>query len=89
MANMDYGFRLLNKQCVESRDGFVVQFTGRFTLEYRCKNFVMECSVEPGVPTCVSVPPLPFGNLTPKHRSEIVERISAALDFLGLEHDIA
>jgi hypothetical protein len=28
-------FTYLNKQGVESDAGFVVQFTGRFTLEYR------------------------------------------------------
>jgi hypothetical protein len=72
-------FKAINLQGVESSTGFVVQFTGRFTLEYRDGNFCMECRVERNA---VSVPELPFGNLTAKRRAEIVANIRAALEFL-------
>jgi hypothetical protein len=86
---MDYGFTSINKQRVKSSDGFVVQFTGRFSLEYRDGSFVLQCGVEPGTPCeTIEVPKLPFGNLTPDVRAEIVRRISAALDFLGVEYVI-
>jgi hypothetical protein len=83
-------FKWLNKQGVESDKGFIVQRTGRFTLEYRQGNFRMECLVE-GVENRigVSVPELPFGNLTETRRSEIVQEIRDALEFQGLEVDIA
>lgn len=83
-------FRLLNKQGVESDRGFVVQFTGRFTLEYRHENFRMECDAD-GLPdgtTYVSLPELPFGNLTEKRRSEIANDIREALEFMGLSAEI-
>jgi hypothetical protein len=86
---MGYGFTFINKQGVESRDGFRVQFTGRFSLEYRNGSFVMECYAEPGAPEkWVEVPELPYGNLTAERRAEIVNRISAALDFMGVPHTI-
>jgi hypothetical protein len=42
-------FRWLNKQGVESKEGFAVQFTGRFTAEYREHGRVLEVSLESGV----------------------------------------
>jgi hypothetical protein len=86
---MDYGFSKINLQGARSREGFTVQFTGRFSLEYREGGFAMECYVESGpVYQFVQVPQLPFGNLTVELRSEIVKRISAALDFMELQHTI-
>ena len=41
-------FRWLNKQGVESERGFVVQFTGRFTAEYREAGRVFVVDVEDG-----------------------------------------
>ena len=41
-------FRWLNKQGVESELGFVVQFTGRFTAEYREAGRVFVVDVEDG-----------------------------------------
>jgi hypothetical protein len=41
-------FRWLNKQGVESSDGFVVQFTGRFTAEYRENGRSVVVDVEDG-----------------------------------------
>ena len=39
----------LNKQGVQSDAGFVVQFTGRFTCEYREGGRILELEVEDGV----------------------------------------
>ena len=41
-------FRWLNKQGVESELGFIVQFTGRFTAEYREAGRVFVVDVEDG-----------------------------------------
>ena len=41
-------FKWLNKQGVESDSGFVVQFTGRFTCEYREGGRMIEIEVESG-----------------------------------------
>jgi hypothetical protein len=84
-------FTWLNSRDVQSDQGFIVQCTGRFTLEYRNRNFRMVCSVEGGVGNriSVSVPELPFGNLTEKRRSEIVQEIREALEFQGLDVDIS
>jgi hypothetical protein len=86
---MEPGLRWINKQGVESTEGFVVQFMGRFSLRYQNGSFVMDCPVDHGSPyLAVAVPELPFGNLTPKIRSEIVQRISAAFDFMEVNHVI-
>ena len=42
-------FRWLNKQGVESSEGFVVQFTGRFSAEYRENGRVLEVEIESGL----------------------------------------
>jgi hypothetical protein len=42
-------FKWLNKQGVESDSGFVVQFTGRFTCEYRENGCLLEIEVEDGL----------------------------------------
>ena len=42
-------FKWLNKQGVESDAGFVVQFTGRFTCEYREGGCSLELEVESGL----------------------------------------
>ena len=50
----------------------------------------MECGVEgTGCRIDVAVPKLPFGNLTEQRRSEIVQEIREALEFQGLDVDIA
>jgi hypothetical protein len=91
MSDSELTFRYLNKQGVESNRGFVVQITGRFSLEYRRESFCIECDTEimphpPGL--TVQVPGLPFGNLTPARRAEIITEIRAALDFMGLAHEV-
>ena len=42
-------FTWLNKQGVQSDAGFVVQFTGQFTCEYREGGRILELEVEDGV----------------------------------------
>jgi hypothetical protein len=42
-------FTWLNKQGVQSDAGFVVQFTGRFTCEYRESGRILDLEVEDGV----------------------------------------
>lgn len=42
-------FKWLNKQGVESDTGFVVQFTGRFTCEYREGGHTLELEIESGL----------------------------------------
>lgn len=42
-------FTWVNKQCVRSTDGFEVQTTGRFTIEYREGEHVLTLNVEPGL----------------------------------------
>ena len=42
-------FTWLNKQGVQSDAGFVVQFTGRFTCEYREGGRILDLEVEDGV----------------------------------------
>ena len=44
-----HDFHWLNKQGVQSGSGFVVQFTGRFTAEYREAGRVLEVEVEAGI----------------------------------------
>lgn len=41
-------FKWLNKQGVESTDGFVVQFTGRFTAEYKENKNTITLDIEDG-----------------------------------------
>jgi len=51
-------FKWLNKQGVESDAGFVVQFTGRFTCEYREGGQTLELEVESGLMgdrPCISI----------------------------------
>ncbi len=93
MSKEKPGFRYLNKQGVESDSGFAVQFTGRFSLRYRCGTFCLECDCDSGFlggvsGVVVEVPPLPHGNLTPDRRSEIIREIREALDFMGLPNEV-
>jgi hypothetical protein len=89
MSDASETFRLLNPQGVESSTGFVVQFIDRFRLEYRDGGFCMKCRVdESPAGGSVEAPRLPFGNLTPEKRAAIVNDISAALKYMGLDYDV-
>ncbi len=68
-------FTWLNKQGVQSDAGFVVQFTGRFTCEYRESGCILELEVESGVigqQPCINI----------KHDA------FASWDVAGVKHDI-
>ena len=58
-------FTWLNKQGVQSDAGFVVQFTGRFTCEYREDGRVLELEVEDGVVVqqpCINIKRVAFAS---------------------------
>jgi hypothetical protein len=82
-------FRWLNSQAVESDKGFAVEFTDRFTLEYREGNLRIPCHVEGGNPMMdvdlpsVSQPPFSHGGVRPEKRPTIIQNITEALEFMG------
>jgi hypothetical protein len=86
-------FTWLNKQGVRSDQGFEVQRTGRWTMEYREGAHAMQFSVaagrEPGtLKQTLSVRVVPFPGwagdpLTDESRRQIIENISRALIFKG------
>jgi len=86
-------FKWLNKQGVESNEGFAVQFTGRFTCEYREGNKILEFEIEDGfkgAKPCVSVNMNSFKvwngeNLSPQRQQQIIENLRAAIEFQDLE----
>ncbi len=86
-------FTWLNKQGVESDQGFSVQFTGRFTCEYREGNKVLELEIEDGfqgAKPCVSVNMDAFKvwdgeNLSPLRQQQIIENLRSAMEFQGLD----
>lgn len=78
-------FKFINKQGVESDAGFVVQFTGRFTLVYVEGNFRMECPVDGNeIEIAVDLPEMPYGNIDNLKLVEIAQRIRESLKFMGL-----
>lgn len=89
-------FKWLNKQGVESDSGFVVQFTGRFTCDYREDGNVLELEVESGLmgdKPCISIrrdafarwQGKPKGNETEIEQQErLLKNFKEALKFQGL-----
>ena len=90
-------FRWLNKMGVESDDGFVVQFIGRFSLEYRESGRVLKLYVENGRienglrcqiidPTSVVRWDGPLSEAIPEEeKSRIFGNIARACEFQGLK----
>jgi hypothetical protein len=86
-------FKWLNKQGVESSDGFVVQFTGRFTCEYREGNKTLAFEVEDGfegAKPCVVVSSREFNQwngevLSNERKQQIIDNVRAAMNFQGLD----
>jgi len=68
-------FKWLNKQGVESDTGFIVQFTDRFTAEYREGSKVIEVEVEDGLSN--SKPCICFKESSFSHWSNSDEKIPA------------
>ncbi len=85
-------FKWLNKQGVESDQGFVVQFTGRFTCEYREGAKSLELYIEDGFEgskPCVAVKESAFqvlGDeiLSPRRQKQIIKNFRDAVEFQGL-----
>ena len=89
-------FTWLNKQGVQSNRGFIVQFTGRFTAEYREDGKVVTLEVELGLSgglPCVSVNPgaferwdgnMPGAKIPSERQAQMFQNLKDAFEFQGL-----
>lgn len=87
-------FTWLNKQGVQSDNGFVVQFTGRFTAEYRERGKTITVEIEDGFSggrPCVILHPDAFQHwdlenamLTDAERERLFSNFREACKFQGL-----
>jgi len=87
-------FKYLNKQGVESNEGFIVQSTGRFTSEYRegSKKITIELNngISPSGKFCEIIKSDAFSNwdggesITQDKQKEILKNFTAAMEFQGL-----
>jgi hypothetical protein len=90
-------FKWINKQGVQSDEGFIVQFTGRSTARYTEMEKVLTFSLEPGrtadgLPSEIIDPSSiirwdgdPAGAIiSPDERARLIRNISAAFEFQGL-----
>jgi hypothetical protein len=85
----------LNKQGVQSDRGFLVQFTGRFTAEYRDRGKVVTLDVESGLlggQPCISVGPDAFEHwdgetetIPRDEQARMFENLREAIEFQGLK----
>jgi hypothetical protein len=86
-------FTWINKQGVQSDHGFVVQFTGRFTCEYREGNDRLVIGVEDGFSyekPCVIIRRSAFDywkgkKTTPEQASVLLKNFKSAIEFQGLD----
>lgn len=85
-------FTWLNKQGVRSSDGFEVQFTGRFTAEYREGALYLVVDVEGGGNGMVDFNPRAFerwanSSMTnsPEKQARMRKNFMATLEFQGLK----
>jgi hypothetical protein len=88
-------FTWLNKQGVRSDRGFVVQFTGRFTAQYRDEGKVVTLDVEDGLlggQPCISVDPDAFEHwdgetkkIPPPEQARMFQNLREAMEFQGLK----
>ena len=89
-------FKWLNPQTVESDRGFILQFTGRFTMVYREGSKTLTMSIEAGYSAGRSLvlvnEPIRGWDRGPVFSPADVERITAnikeALEFQGLGSDL-
>ena len=86
-------FVWLNKQGVQSDRGFEVQFTGRFSAEYREGERFIKLYVEDGLSgglSCISINPDAFGHwdngarISPTQQAQILQNFKDAMEFQGL-----
>jgi hypothetical protein len=90
-------FTWLNKQGVENENGEVIQFTGRFSMEYRNGLKVIELGIESGImgsTSCISYSRKDFekwsnggGLLSPSENEQALNTFREALKFQGLVPD--
>ncbi len=87
-------FVWLNKQGVKNEEGFVFQFTGKFTAEYRLADKKATIEVEDGYlngAPCISMSPHAFdkwdgGESIPfELKNKLISSVKAALEFQGLQ----
>lgn len=87
-------FKWLNKQGVESDMGFVVQFTGRFTCEYREGGRSIELEVEDGLmgdTPCINISRNAFNNwnngvaIPAEQQAKMMKNFKEAMEFQGLK----
>ena len=87
-------FKWLNKQGVESDAGFVVQFTGRFTCEYREEGRILEIEVEDGLigdKPCINIKRNAFAYwnsgtpISPDLQAKMLQNFKDAMEFQGLK----
>lgn len=85
-------FTWINKQGVRSSDGFEVQFTGRFTAEYREGSRYLIVDVEDGGSGLINFDAKAFGKWTnssvrnsPEEQALMIENFKSALEFQGLK----
>ena len=87
-------FVWLNKQGVQSDSGFSVQFTGRFTAEYREDKRIVTLRVEDG--TTGGLPSVIFDpdafvrwddgtSISPDHQAQLFQNVKGAMEFQGLK----
>ena len=84
-------FRWLNKQGVESDEGFSVQFTGRFTADYRegAKRITVDVEGGPNgnlmyTRSCFRTWAHPHWELNEEDQERVVQNFREALRFQGL-----
>lgn len=88
-------FTWLNKQGVESDSGFIVQFTGRYTCEYREAGRTIEIEVEDGLSgglPSISVKrdafakwgAKPFHEAPQEEQARLMKNLKEAFEFQGL-----
>jgi hypothetical protein len=85
-------FTWLNKQGVRSNEGFEVQFTGRFTAEYREGAHYLVVDVEDGAGNLLSFSAKSFEKWanssmrnSPEEQTRMIRNFMAALEFQGLK----
>jgi len=87
-------FEWINKQGVKTEDDIVIQFTGRFTAEYRDGTKILKLDIDDGVmgnKTCINFKRSDFtkwdnsgGSLTPTEQERAINIFKEALVFQGL-----
>src|SRR3546814_1202330 len=87
-------FTWLNKQGVKNSEGFEVQFTGRFTAEYREGPLVVVVEIESGGNQFISFSRKAFERwsnssspISPPAQERMLKNFMAALEFQGLVGD--